>query len=169
MQSQLAVIMFADVVGYSAMMEVDQERTVNQIRALKNTYLEPVAVQHGGRVLKRLGDGWIIAFNSISACVDCAMDVQNTLQTIPDLRLRIGCHFGDIMEDDDDVYGGGLNIAERIQAEAPPGGLMVSEDMARQLSGTQSEAMRDAGVFRLKNIAQPVRLFQWRPAGPYPG
>ena len=163
MQSQLAVIMFADVVGYSAMMEDDQEKTVGQIRALKSTYLEPVAVQHGGRVLKRLGDGWIIAFNSISACVDCAMDVQNTLQTIPDLRLRIGCHFGDIMEDDDDVYGGGLNIAERIQAEAPPGGLMVSEDMARQLSGARSEAMRDAGLFRLKNIAQPVRLFQWRP------
>ncbi len=164
MKNQLTVIMFADIVGYSAMMESDQDATVSHIRTLRNTYLEPVAAEHGGRVLKRLGDGWIIAFGAIAACVDCAMAVQTALADVKGLHLRIGCHFGDIVEEDDDIYGSGVNIAERIQSEAPPGGVMISEDMMRQLSGDRAEAMKEAGIFNLKNIAQPVRLFQWRPA-----
>jgi class 3 adenylate cyclase/tetratricopeptide (TPR) repeat protein len=164
MQSKLAVIMFADIVGYTAMMEADQARAVANVRALKTEFLEPVAIRHGGRVLKRLGDGWIIAFEAIAACVACAMEVQTAMNGLPDVALRIGCHFGDIVEDHDDVYGNGLNVAERIQAESPPGGLMVSEDVYRQLSGGHADALKDAGVFRLKNISQPVRLYQWRPA-----
>lgn len=164
MKNQLTVIMFADIAGYSAMMESDQDRALSHVRALRNTHLEPLVRDHGGRVLKRLGDGWIIAFGAIVACVDCAMQVQTGLADIKDLHLRIGCHFGDIIEEDEDVYGSGVNIAERIQSEAPPGGVMVSEDMMRQLSGERAEAMKEAGVFRLKNIAQPVRLYQWRPA-----
>ena len=164
MQSQLAVIMFADIVGYSAMMQADQEKTVGHVRALRQTHLEPVVQKHGGRVLKRLGDGWIVSFNSIAACVECAMDIQKGMQSVAGVQLRIGCHFGDIVEDQEDLYGSGVNIAERIQTEAPPGGFMVSEDIIRQLSGSRAEQMKDAGVFRLKNISQPVRLFQWRPA-----
>jgi TolB-like protein len=146
------------------MMQADQEKTVGHVRALRETHREPVVHKHGGRVLKRLGDGWIIAFGSISACVDCAMDVQGRMQSVKGVELRIGCHFGDIVEEDEDIYGSGVNIAERIQTEAPPGGFMVSEDVVRQLSGSRAEAMKDAGVFSLKNILQPVRLFQWRPA-----
>lgn len=164
MQNQLAAIMFADIVGYSAMMDDDQDKTIRIVRALRSTHLEPVAAAHGGRVLKRLGDGWIIAFGSIAGCVDCAMEVQTDMQEVAGVQLRIGCHFGDIVEDREDIYGSGVNIAERIQSEAPPGGLMLSEDMARQLSGARSDAINDAGVFRLKNIRQPVRLYQWRPA-----
>lgn len=164
MKNQLAVIMFADIVGYSAMMEADQERAVTQVRALRDTYLEPAVAKHDGRVLKRLGDGWILSFGALSACVDCAMRVQTEMLQLDGVQLRIGCHFGDIVEDDQDIYGSGVNIAERIQAEAPPGGIMISEDIMRQLSGERATVMKEAGVFRLKNIAQPVRLYQWRPA-----
>ena len=154
--------MFADIVGYSAMMEADQEGAVAHVRALRNTHLEPFVQQHEGRVLKRLGDGWILSFASLSACLDCAIEIQTQVSHVDGVQLRIGCHFGDIVEDEEDVYGSGVNIAQRIQAEAPPGGVMISEDMMRQLSGHRADAMKEAGIFRLKNIAQPVRLYQWR-------
>ncbi len=164
MKNQLAVIMFADIVGYSAMMQSDQDKTVDHVRALRDIHLEPVVVAQGGRILKRLGDGWIFSFPAIADCVACAMEVQTGMLALKGVQLRIGCHFGDIVEEGEDVYGSGVNIAARIQAEAPPGGVMISEDMMRQLSGIRADAMKEAGVFRLKNIAQPVRLYQWRPA-----
>ena len=135
MHSQLAVLMFADIVGYSAMMEADQDQTIDAVRSLRLEMLEPAVGAHAGRVLKRLGDGWIISFTSVSACVDCAMSLQAKLQTETELKLRIGAHIGEIVSDGEDFYGSGLNIAQRIEAEAPPGGLMVSEDLFRQLSG----------------------------------
>ncbi len=164
MQSRLAVIMFADIVGFSARMEADQAGTVRIVRALRSETFEPVITAHGGQILKRLGDGWIIGFASVAACVDGAMQAQKALLSVPGVHLRVGCHIGDIVQDDEDIYGSGINIAERIQAEAPPGGVMVSEDVHRQLSGAAAGALREAGVFRLKNISAPVRLYQWRPA-----
>ncbi|SDC46496.1 adenylate/guanylate cyclase domain-containing protein [Ruegeria marina] len=163
MHSQLAVLMFADIVGYSAMMEVDQQQTIDLVRSLRVDLLEPEVQTHAGRILKRLGDGWIVSFGSVPACVDCAMSLQKKLQAETELKLRIGAHIGEIVSDGEDFYGSGLNIAQRIEAEAPPGGLMISEDLFRQLSGQLAGELKDAGTFRLKNIAQPVRLYQWRP------
>lgn len=166
MKNYLAVIMFADIVGYSAMMEADQARAVATVRELNAHAMKPFVSEFDGTVLKRLGDGWIISFDAIGSCVECALKIQAALQSFPGARLRIGCHVGDIVQDDDDVYGSGINIAERIQAEAPPGGVMVSEDVWRQLSAAQAELLKEAGVFRLKNIAKPMRLYQWRPSAP---
>lgn len=166
MKNQLAVIMFADIVGYSAMMEADQASAVGTVRALNSNALEPCVAEFDGTVLKRLGDGWIINFEAIGACVDCALKIQATLQSFPGAKLRIGCHIGDIVRDADDIYGSGINIAERVQAEAPPGGVMVTEDVWRQLSAAQADLLKEAGVFRLKNLAKPFRLFQWRPSVP---
>ncbi|MCE8537674.1 adenylate/guanylate cyclase domain-containing protein [Ruegeria pomeroyi] len=120
MHSQLAVLMFADIVGYSAMMEADQQQTIDAVRGLRVDMLEPVVAAHSGRVLKRLGDGWIISFSSVAACVDCAMNIQRKLQAGTPLKLRIGAHIGEIVSDGEDFYGSGLNIAQRIEAEAPP-------------------------------------------------
>ena len=164
MKSQLAVLMFVDIVGYSSMMEQDQQRAIGYVQELKSTLLEPVAARHDGEVLKRLGDGWIISFGSVAAAVECGMEVLSNLRSHSAIKLRIGCHIGEIVQDTDDIYGTGLNIAQRIQAEAPPGGLMVSEDLFRQLSVSKHESLQDAGIFQLKNIAQPVRLYQWRPS-----
>jgi len=156
--------MFVDVVGYSAMMSKDQDSAIEAVRELKNKQLEPVLADFGGEILKRMGDGWVIAFASISAALESAIQVQTNLYDHRTVKLRIGCHLGEIVEDDNDFYGAGVNITQRIQTEAPPGGVMVSEDLFRQLSDDKAKVLSDAGAFNLKNISQPVRLYQWRPA-----
>lgn len=164
MNRRLTILMCADVVGYSALMGKDEALAVKSVRALKTKHLEPVAANHGGEVLKRMGDGWILSFPGVEAALNCAEEVQNGLADHDVIKLRIGCHIGEIVEDDDDFYGNGVNIAQRIETEAPPGGVMLSEDLFRQLSETRRGELADAGVFRLKNIAAPMRLYQWRPA-----
>ncbi|MGA9412228.1 MAG: adenylate/guanylate cyclase domain-containing protein [Roseobacter sp.] len=164
MRSRITTLMVVDMVGYSSMMNANQDAAISAVRELKHDRLEPVLDNFGGEVLKRMGDGWIVAFASINSALDSAIQVQTNLYDHPTIKLRIGCHLGEIVEDDDDFYGTGVNITQRIQTEAPPGGVMVSEDFYRQLSTEQSAVLSDAGAFNLKNISQPVRLFQWRPA-----
>ena len=163
MKRQIAIILAADVVNYSLMMGEDEVATVGIIRELRETHLEPVVTRHGGRVLKRMGDGWILAFNSVTEAVECAIEVQTALKDHPKIKLRMGVHMGDILEDNVDFYGAGVNIAARLQNEAPPCGLLVSADIHRQLSGDLASRFVDAGKFRLKNIAQLVNGYQWRP------
>lgn len=164
MRRRLTILMCADLVGYSALMGQDEALAVASVRDLKRNRLEPVAANYGGEVLKRMGDGWILSFPGVEAALDCAEEVQSSLVDHEVIKLRIGCHIGEIVEDEDDFYGAGVNIAQRIETEAPPGGLMLSEDLFRQLSETRRSELADAGVFKLKNIATPMRLYQWRPA-----
>ncbi|WP_127115889.1 adenylate/guanylate cyclase domain-containing protein [Shimia sediminis] len=164
MNRRLTILMCADLVGYSALMGQDEALAVRSVRELKKKLLEPVAANHGGEVLKRMGDGWILSFPGVEAALNCAEEVQTGLADHDVIKLRIGCHIGEIVEDEDDFYGNGVNIAQRIETEAPPGGLMFSEDLFRQLSETRQDELSDAGVFKLKNIATPMRLYQWRPA-----
>ncbi|MCP4316443.1 MAG: hypothetical protein GY789_10610 [Hyphomicrobiales bacterium] len=163
MKRRIAIIMAADVVNYSLMMGEDEIATVDMIRELREEHFEPAVLQHGGEVLKRMGDGWIIAFNSVSECVECAVNVQTALKDHPTIKLRIGIHMGDILEDSVDFYGAGINIAARLQNEAPPTGLLISADIHRQLSSSVAAIFSDAGKFRLKNITQIVNGYQWRP------
>jgi class 3 adenylate cyclase/tetratricopeptide (TPR) repeat protein len=165
MSRRFAVILSADVVDYSILMAEDQESTISMIRDLRERSLEPVAENYGGEVLKRMGDGFLIAFPSVSDAVNAAMEAQKGLAEHPTIRLRMGMHMGDIVQDEADVYGAGLNLATRLQTEAPPGGVMISADLHRQLSGKPANEFKDAGAFKLKNIAQPVQGFQWRPDG----
>jgi TolB-like protein len=130
---------------------------------LRADHISPVIADHGGEIIKQMGDGWIATFPGVSAPVDCAMELLNRLATPESLRLRIGCHIGEVIHDEEDFYGAGVNIAQRAQTEAPPGGLMVSEDLFRQLPATRGGLLKEAGTFHLKNIAQPVRLYSWRP------
>ncbi|MEK9662769.1 MAG: adenylate/guanylate cyclase domain-containing protein, partial [Alphaproteobacteria bacterium] len=162
---RLAVILMADMVDYSRLMENDLEGTIRLIRELRDRWLEPEIGQRGGEVLKRLGDGWIVAFSSVSDAVEAAQAAQVALAAHPQIKLRIALHLGEIVDDGTDLYGTGINIAARLQAEAPPGGVMVSEDVHRQFDSQRVEHFAEAGTFELKNIAQPVRAFQWRPAG----
>lgn len=155
--------MVVDVVDYSRLMAADEASTIRAIQALKDTYLEPKALEEGGEILKRMGDGWIIAFSSVPSTVQCATKVQTELTGHPNIKLRIGAHIGEIVQDETDFYGAGVNLAARLQTEAPPGGFMVSEDFHRQLTGEMARIFDDAGTFKLKNIALPVNAFQWRP------
>ncbi len=163
-KSRLAVILMADVVDYTAAMEHDQAGAIAMIQGLRETWLEPKALQHGGEVLKRLGDGWIIAFGSVADAVKTACAVQTALAGNDKIRLRIAVHLGEIFEDEADFYGNGINITARLQTEAPPGGVMISGDLRRQLDGTLAEGFSDAGNFSLKNIAHPITGYQWRPS-----
>lgn len=164
MRRRLTTLMCADVVGYSALMGRDEALAVASVQELRHTFLEPVAAAHGGEVLKRMGDGWILAFPKVEDALDCAEEVQASLAEHDVIKLRIGCHIGEIVEDDTDFYGNGVNIAQRIETEAPPGGAMFSEDLFRALSESRQKELSDAGMFNLKNIATPIRLYQWRPA-----
>jgi TolB-like protein len=169
MSRRFAVIMAADVVDYSLMMGEDEEATIALIRELRETSMEPVVACHGGQVLNRMGDGWIFAFSSVADAVAAAVEVQKGLAEHPKVRMRIGIHLGDIVEDEADVYGAGVNIAARLLTEAPPGGVMISADIHRQLSSKQTEGFADSGTFKLKNIGFPVQGFQWRLEGSYGG
>lgn len=164
MKSRLTVIMVADVVGYSRMMADDEETSIAAVRDLNETYVRPHSTNHGGEILKRMGDGWIIAFGSVHAGIACALEMLKALSGNEALKIRIGAHIGEIVEDDEDFYGAGVNLAARLQGQAPPGGMMVSQDLFRQLTGSLAAQFEDAGTFELKNIPYPVQGYQWRPA-----
>lgn len=163
MRRRLAVIFMADMIGYSRLMEADQEGTIGLVQELREQWLEPEAEKRGGEVLKRMGDGWIIAFSSVTDAVETAQTVQSTLASHEKIKLRIAAHLGEISEDGADLYGAGINITARLQTEAAPGGVLISEDLHRQLDEKLAEGFSDVGSFDLKNIAQPVAGFQWRP------
>ena len=163
MPRRFAFIQAADLVDYSLMMAQDESATIDLVHELRNALFEPIVEKHEGEVLKRMGDGWIVAYPSVASAVLAALEVQSGLAEHPKARLRIGIHMGDITSDEADLYGTGINIACRLQTEAPPGGVLVSADVHNHLSTKQGEGFQDAGSFKLKNIPRPIQCFQWRP------
>jgi class 3 adenylate cyclase/tetratricopeptide (TPR) repeat protein len=161
---RLAVVIAADLVGFTRWMGEDEAGARAAIRALKERAFEPVVQGHGGEILKRLGDGWIVAFTSATAAIRAAMEVQSGLAEHRAIRLRLGGHLGELVFDDSDFHGSGVNIAARLQTEAPPGGLLISQDVHRQLDATLAAAFVEAGGLALKNVALPVTGYRWRPA-----
>jgi adenylate cyclase len=145
------------------MMEEDRDSALWTIRAMRETWFEPAIVSAGGEILKRLGDGWIVRFHDPVAAIEATIRLQEQLASEDFAKLRIGIHSGEIVAEDGDFYGAGINLATRIEVEAPPGGVMISSDLAAKLPDALAELFRDAGNFRLKNIALPVTLLQWRP------
>lgn len=166
MERRLAAIISADLEGYSRMMAEDETSALITIRALREQFFEPLILEHGGEILKRMGDGWLVSFASVVGAVDCAMDVQRNLADHDSIRLRIGVHLGDIVVESGDVYGDGINIAARLQGQAPSGGILLSDDVHRMLSGKTSESFSSAGPLRLKNISRQINGFVWTPTGP---
>jgi class 3 adenylate cyclase/tetratricopeptide (TPR) repeat protein len=162
-ERRLAIILAVDVVGYSRLMAEAEAKALGVIRDLKEIYLEPVVSQQGGEVLKRMGDGWIIAFSSISIAVQCAMEIQDKLVGDALIKLRMGAHIGEIVFEETDFHGASVNLAQRLETEAPPGGLMLSQDLYRQLNADLAKEFTDAGSIKLKNINLPMNGFQWRP------
>ncbi|MCZ8099372.1 MAG: adenylate/guanylate cyclase domain-containing protein [Burkholderiales bacterium] len=125
---RLAAILAADVVGFSALMERDEEGTVRRVHDLRTSHVDPLLQERRGRLVKTTGDGFLAEFASPIAAVGFAIDLQTGLNRIPDgLRLRIGINQGDIIvEEDGDVYGEGVNVAARLEALCEPGGVLVS-------------------------------------------
>jgi adenylate cyclase len=167
LERRLAAILSADLVGYSRLMGTDEAGTLQRFTALRHELLEPLIAEHGGRVVKLLGDGLLVEFASAVNALACAVAWQNAVAeheaTAPEDRrfsFRIGINLGDIIAEGGDIHGDGVNLAARIETQAEPGGICVSQDIHRQSKGKVPVAFEDLGEHSLKNIAEPVRLFR---------
>lgn len=166
MERRLAAILAADVVGYSRLMATDEVGTLDRLKSVRDETILPRMTAHGGRVFKTMGDGILAEFSSVVGAVDFAVAMQRTLNeeegTQPeDRRLvwRIGINVGDVIIDGDDIYGDGVNIASRLEQKAQPGGLAISGTVYEQVRNKLDLSLRDLGHQRLKNIADPVHVY----------
>jgi adenylate cyclase len=160
---KLAAILAADVVGYSRLAGSDEDRTLARLRGLRSDLIDPAIAAHHGRVVKQTGDGILIEFRSVVDAVRCGIEVQNGMvernARLPPER-RIEFRVGDVVEESDgDLMGDGVNIAARLEGIADPGGICLSEDAYRQVKSRLDLAVRDLGATKLKNIAEPVRVY----------
>jgi TolB-like protein/class 3 adenylate cyclase len=164
---KLAAILVSDVVGYSRLAGVDEDRILARLRTLRSDLIDPTIAVHHGRVVKRTGDGSIIEFRSVVDAVNCAIEIQRAMvernaEVAPEKRIefRIGIHLGDVVEESDgDLMGDGVNIAARLQGVAKPGGICVSDDAYRQVKSRLDLKVSDLGLVSLKNIAEPMRAY----------
>ncbi|MBX3431274.1 MAG: hypothetical protein KF779_16935 [Hyphomonadaceae bacterium] len=161
---RLAAILVADVVGYSRMMGEDEAATLRALRSLWADVVEPSAERNKGRVFKSVGDGKLIEFSSAVDAVRCALDIQER-RTLVEPPLRIGVHVGDVVIEDGDLLGDSVNIAARLQQEAPANGILVSGAVYDQLRGKLGISLSDLGELKLKNVRTPVRAWKWTAGG----
>jgi adenylate cyclase len=171
-ERRLAAVLAADVAGYSRLMGRDEERTLANLKSFRKTLFDPAIAAHRGRIVKTTGDGMLVEFASAVDAARCAVEVQRGMAgqnaDVPqDLRIefRIGIHVGDIIIDDNDIFGDGVNIAARLEGIAEPGGVCISDDAHRQIRGKIDIAFDDIGEQTLKNIAEPMRAWHIRLAG----
>jgi class 3 adenylate cyclase/TolB-like protein len=177
---KVAAILVADIVGYSRLMGIDEEGTLTRLRALRADLIDPTISIHGGRLVKRTGDGAIVEFRSVVEAVRCAIEVREgfvernaSLPEAQRFQARVGIHLGDVIEEaDGDLMGDGVNIAARLEGVCEPGAILLSEDAYRQVRDKINETFVDLGEQSLKNIARPMRTYALsapagaRPAGP---
>lgn len=138
------------------MMGEDEAATLSALRALPAEVFGPVFADNNRDVVKSMGDGWLIEFASAVEAVNAAMQVQDRLTGHATITLRMGVHIGDVTRSDGDLYGDGINIAARLEALAPDGGLLISDAVFSSLDGTLAPSFEAAGQQSLKNIARPV-------------
>ena len=170
-ERRLAAVLAADVAGYSRLMGARRGRHAGPAEgAPKGASSIPAIAAHRGRIVKTTGDGMLVEFASVVDAVRCAVEVQRGMAErnadVPQdrrIEFRIGINVGDIIIDEDDIFGDGVNIAARLEGIAEPGGVCISDDAHRQVRGKVDVAFEDLGAQTLKNIAEPMRVWQ-RPA-----
>ncbi len=156
---QLASIMFTDIVGYTALMGNNEEKAFALLK--KNRELQkPVIESFKGRFIKELGDGIMASFNTVSDSVNAALKIQENCKAINDYQLRIGIHLGEVLFENDDVFGDGVNIASRIQAISEPGSIYVSEPVSANVLNKKGIITRFIREEKLKNVREPVRIYE---------
>ena len=164
---KLAAILVADIVGYSRLTALDEDRTIARVRTLQNDVIGPAVATHHGRLVKRTGDGALVEFRSVVDAVRCAIEIQTVMggrnageAAEHRLELRMGIHLGDVIEEaDGDIMGDGVNIAARLEGLAAPGAICLSEDAFRLVRSRLDVGVTDLGEQRLKNIAEPMRVY----------
>ena len=171
MERRLAAIVCADVAGYSRMMGADEAGTHATFKAHRSA-IYPIILNHGGRLVKNTGDGFLVEFSSIVEAIESAIAMQALMAERNDhlpadrvMQFRMGVHMGDVIADEDEVFGDGVNVAVRLEAIAAPGGVAVSAKACQEASKHLSATLVDAGSHRLKNIEEPVHVWTWEPGG----
>lgn len=161
MERRLAAILAADVVGYTALMENDETGTLAELKKHRAELFDPEIANQGGRVVKLIGDGMLVEFNSVVDAVKCALNIQrNLVNSIENIQLRIGINLGDVIIDGEDIYGEGVNVAARLESLAEPGSICISGAAYDIVRGKVSCEFEDCGPQSLKNMANPVRVFR---------
>jgi adenylate cyclase len=168
-ERRLVAILAADVAGYSRLMGADEEGTLSRLKALRRTLVDTAIAAHRGRVVTAAGDGFLVEFASAVDATRCAVKVQRGMaarnaDVLRESRVdfRIGIHVGDIIIDDNDIFGDGVNIAARLEGIAEPGSVCISDDAYRQIRGKVDVTFEDMGPQSLKNIAEPMRAWRLR-------
>jgi adenylate cyclase len=171
MERRLAAIVCADVAGYSRLMGADEAGTHAAFKAHRSA-IYPIILNHGGRIVKNTGDGFLLEFPSIVGAVESAVAMQalmgernNHLPADRVMQFRLGIHMGDVMADEDEVFGDDVNIAVRLETVAAPGGLAVSAKAYNEAGKHLGVTLVDAGSYRFKNIEQPINIWTWEPGG----
>src|SRR6516225_12092521 len=166
-ERRLAAILATDVVGYSRLMGEDEEGTLVALKTLQSELFDPKVKEHCGRLVKTTGDGALVEFASVVDAVRCAAEMQRAMAErnaeIPAVRridFRIGINLGDIIIDEGDIYGDGVNVAVRLEALADPGGICVSRVVRDQVRDKLDFSFEDLGEQQVKNIARPVRVYR---------
>jgi adenylate cyclase len=171
-ERRLAAILAADVAGYSRMIGADEEGTLARLRALRAEAIDPKIAAHRGRIVKTTGDGLLAEFSSVVDAVRCAGEIQAAVAernaaigAESRIEFRVGIHQGDIVVEDGDIFGDGVNVAARIEGLAQPGGICVSARVQEDVAGRLELTFEDMGEQALKNIARPVRAYRVVVAG----
>src|SRR5436190_23854455 len=169
-ERRLAAILAADVAGYSRLMGEDEEGTLAALKAIRRELGDPKIAEHRGRIVKTTGDGLLVEFPSVVDAVRCAVEVQRAMAdrnagTPAERRIefRVGIHQGDIIVDDGDIFGDGVNLAARLEGLAEPGGICVSRVVRDEVRDKLDVAFDDLGEQQVKNIARPVHVFMVQP------
>jgi TolB-like protein/class 3 adenylate cyclase len=165
-ERRLAAVLAADVAGYSRLMGADEEGTLARLKAVRKDLVDPTIASHRGRIVKTTGDGMLVEFASAVDAVRGAVEVQRGMAeqnaSVPQaqrIEFRIGIHVGDIIIDENDIFGDGVNIAARLEGMAEPGGICMSDDAYRQIRGKVEIVCDDLGLRTLKNISEPMRAW----------
>lgn len=157
-ERRLAAIMFTDIVGYTSLMGSDEDRAFETLRKNREIHSKLIE-QFNGTLIKEMGDGMLISFNLAADAVHCAIEIQKKAKNDLDAQVRIGIHLGDIMFENDDVFGDGVNLASRLQSITDPGGIYLSESLQKSIRGKSDIKTSYLGEFKLKNVDYPVRTY----------
>ena len=170
MERRLAAVFAADMVGYSRLMERDEDSVLARQKVYRKELIDPEIARNRGRIVKTPGDGMLAEFGSAQDAVRCAIEIQSGMsrreaEREDDQRIqyRVGINLGDVVFDDDDIFGDGVNVAARLEGLAEPGGIMLSEAVYQQVKGRSDLPITEFGTRSLKNIEGPVRMFQILP------
>ena len=170
-ERRLAAILAADVAGYSRLIEANEEGTLARLKALRTEVIDRKIADHRGRIVKTTGDGMLVEFASVIDALRCAVEVQRAVSErnagVPDdrrIEFRIGINVGDVVVEDGDIFGDGVNIAARLEGLAEPGGICVSARVQEDATSRLDLAFEDIGEQMLKNIARPTRVYRVRDA-----